>query len=162
MSGVQPPSSWGLSSKYFTMVPILGGYISFLGLRLPPSFHEDLTPFRVVLFSFRRDLTSSRVGLCSFRGDLTSSRVGLCSLSLTWLVFSVSGIKYRFLLHLLFWVELQVSLCLCPGKQVKEKNSCPSLDHKCNFKSSPELTPALYNSRSLYVIFMFVELDFPP
>ena len=176
MSGVQPPSSWGISSKYFTMVPILEGYISFLGLRRPPSFHEDLTPLRVVLFSFRGDLTSSRVGLCSFRGhltssrmglcsfrgdhtssrvglfsfrgdltssrvglfsfrgdltssrvglcsfrgyltssrvglfsfrgDLTSSRVGLCSLSLTLLVFSVSDIKYRSLLHLLFWEEL--------------------------------------------------------
>ena len=85
MSGVQPPSSWGISSKYFNMVPILGGH-SFLALRHPPSFHgrlysfnEDLTPFRVGLSSFRGDLTSSRVGLFSFRGDLTSSRVGLCS-----------------------------------------------------------------------------------
>ena len=85
MSGVQPPSRWGISSKYFNMVPILGGH-SFLALRHPPSFHgrlysfnEDLTPFRVVLFSFRGDLTSSRVGLCSFRGDLTSSKVALCS-----------------------------------------------------------------------------------
>ena len=80
MSGVQPPSSWGISSKYFTMVPILGGYTSFLGLLRPPSFHEDLTPFRVVLFSFRGDLTSSRVGLCSFRGHLTSSRMNYISM----------------------------------------------------------------------------------
>ena len=53
------------------------------------------------------------------------------------------GVKNCLLLHLLFWVELQVSLCLCLGEQVNKKHSRPRLDNRYSFKSSPKLTPAL-------------------